>query len=146
MKLFNFLIRLLENPSSGHSKFLSRQFWGAFKLFKNILCWHGLLADKILVELAINALLCRYLVIGLTITPDPNDVLTKCRFITAVLPSDWIKAGLYQNELKRFTHFLVNLALTAKQGPDFVREVSQLVLFLGEKEECAKLNKNFKLS
>ncbi len=97
-------------------------------------------------ELAINALLCRYLVIGLTISPDPNDVLTKCRFITAVLPSDWIKAGLYQNELKRFTHFLVNLALTAKQGPDFVREVSQLVLFLGEKEECAKLNKNFKLS
>jgi hypothetical protein len=94
---------LLENASSGHARFLSRQFWGAFKLFKNILSWHGILSDKILLDLAINSLLHRYLIIALTITPDPNDALVKCRFITAAMPSEWIKSGLYQVHVLRIS-------------------------------------------
>ena len=66
-------------------------------------------------------------------------VLFTVRFITAALPSQWIKAGLYQTELKRFSQFLVGLASTAKQGPDFLREVGQLLSFVGEKDEAAKL-------
>ena len=65
------------------------------------------------------------------------------RFITAALPSEWIRAGLYQNELKRFSQFLISFASTAKQGPDFLREVGQLLSFVGEKDEASKLIKSY---
>lgn len=124
--------QLLESSSSPHTKFVNRQFWSAYKLFKNIIGWHGILADKIIVDLAINSLLSRYLVLGLNITQDPNDALNKCRFIATVLPVEWIKSGLYKSELKRFVDFLTNLKVTAKQGPEYLKEVTQLQTFLGQ--------------
>ncbi len=92
-----FLFRNLDNSSSVQTKFLSRQFWGAFKLMKNIFNWHGILSDKILLDLGVSSLLNRYLVVALTITADSSDALLKSKFIVSAIPSEWIKSGKFRN-------------------------------------------------
>ena len=49
----------VENPLSGHAIFLQRQFWGAFKLYRNVLAWHGILSDSLVAEMALNSILNR---------------------------------------------------------------------------------------
>ena len=56
---FHVSYSLLENPLSGHSAFLKRQFWGAFKLYRNVLAWHGILSDSLVAEMALNSILNR---------------------------------------------------------------------------------------
>ena len=71
----------METPNNQHSQFFNRQFWTVFKLYRNILSWkvsvencqnpddhcglQGVLADGVLVELVLDKLLNRYLLMGL---------------------------------------------------------------------------------
>ncbi len=71
----------MDNPSGPHAAFVRRQFWITFKLLRNCLCWHGLLGDKLLAELALSQLLNRYLLTALGINPDFKDVVDKARYI-----------------------------------------------------------------
>lgn len=114
---------LLKNQSSDHAVFFQRQFWGAFKLYFNVLAWHGILSDAFIVETSLSSVLNKYLVISLGVMAscgEHEEVCSKCSQIIQVLPAPWIttqtnleiKAGsinsmVYKNELQRFSNFLV---------------------------------------
>ena len=114
---------LLKNQSSDHAVFFQRQFWGAFKLYFNVLAWHGILSDAFIVETSLSSVLNKYLVISLGVMAscgEHEEVCSKCSHIIQVLPAPWIttqtnleiKAGSiismeYKNELQRFSNFLV---------------------------------------
>ena len=114
---------LLKNQSSDHAVFFQRQFWGAFKLYFNVLAWHGILSDAFIVETSLSSVLNKYLVISLGVMAscgEHEEVCSKCSHIIQVLPVPWIttqtnleiKAGSiismeYKNELQRFSNFLV---------------------------------------
>ena len=53
------LFSFVENPLSGHALFLQRQFWAAFKLYRNVLAWHGILSDSLVADMALNSILNR---------------------------------------------------------------------------------------
>ena len=139
----------LENPLSGHSVFLHRQFWSCFKLFKNVLCWHGLIADKILMDLSLSSLLYRYLLIGLGVTQNPVDCVFRSRQIVQAFPDEW-KQGFRNNpekmkniiDLDRFTKYLITLGHTPSGMPrESVKEVVQLLKVLGATNEADSLEK-----
>ena len=114
---------LLKNQSSDHAVFFQRQFWGAFKLYFNVLAWHGMLAEAFIVETSLSSILNKYLVISLGVMAscgEHDEVCSKCSHIIQVLPAPWIttqtnleiKAGcmnsmVYKGELQRFSNFLV---------------------------------------
>ncbi|XP_068151990.1 PAX3- and PAX7-binding protein 1 isoform X1 [Drosophila tropicalis] len=71
------------------TSFFQRQFCSGLKLFRNFLSWQGILADKPLRELAIGALLNRYLLMALRVC-SPNDAINKAYIIVNTLPTVWI--------------------------------------------------------
>ena len=146
--LLAFLIyysRCLENPASGHSMFLNRQFWNCFKLFKNILYWHGLVADKVLIEMAFHSLLNRYLLIGLRVNPVPNDSALKSRQIVNTIPSAWRK-GKSRVELQRFIDFVSSLGTSTGLSRDAVRNIVNQLKDLSAYEDSEKLEKTVLLA
>lgn len=87
---------------------------------KNIFSWHGILSDKILLDLGVSSLLNRYLVVALTITVDSSDALLKSKFIVSAIPSEWIKSGKYRNGnwlstdmIEQVTLFYFNFRISA---------------------------------
>ena len=127
--------------------FLNRQFWNCFKLFKNVLNWHGLLADKVLVDMAINSLLNRYLIIGLRVTlthwpMGPKDSVAKSQQIINAIPSEWRK-GKMRNELQRYIEFLNTLGTHAGllKMRDAVKETANQLRSLSAHEDSEKLEK-----
>ncbi|KAH8369131.1 hypothetical protein KR009_002447 [Drosophila setifemur] len=71
------------------TSFFQRQFCSGLKLFRNFLSWQGILADKLLRELAIGALLNRYLLMALRVCT-PNDAINKAYIIVNTLPTVWL--------------------------------------------------------
>ncbi|EDV91346.1 PAX3- and PAX7-binding protein 1 isoform X1 [Drosophila grimshawi] len=69
--------------------FFQRQFCSGLKLFRNFLSWQGILADKPLRELAIGALLNRYLLLAMRVCT-PNDAINKAYIIVNTLPTVWL--------------------------------------------------------
>ncbi|XP_034485119.1 PAX3- and PAX7-binding protein 1 isoform X1 [Drosophila innubila] len=69
--------------------FFQRQFCSGLKLFRNFLSWQGILADKPLRELAIGALLNRYLLLAMRVCT-PNDAIGKAYIIVNTLPTVWL--------------------------------------------------------
>ncbi|KAH8420794.1 hypothetical protein KR222_005393 [Zaprionus bogoriensis] len=69
--------------------FFQRQFCCGLKLFRNFLSWQGILADKPLRELAIGALLNRYLLLAMRVCT-PNDAISKAYIIVNTLPTVWL--------------------------------------------------------
>ncbi|TDG39651.1 hypothetical protein AWZ03_013924 [Drosophila navojoa] len=69
--------------------FFQRQFCSGLKLFRNFLSWQGILADKPLRELAIGALLNRYLLMAMRVCT-PNDAISKVSIIVNTLPTVWL--------------------------------------------------------
>ena len=49
------------------------------QLLGNIFSWHGLLSDKTLMELGLDSLLNRYMVLSLLNSPLSNDTIYKCQ-------------------------------------------------------------------
>ncbi|KAH8265209.1 hypothetical protein KR038_001439 [Drosophila bunnanda] len=71
------------------TSFFQRQFCSGLKLFRNFLSWQGILADKLLRELAIGALLNRYLLLAMRVCT-PNDAINKAYIIVNTLPTVWL--------------------------------------------------------
>jgi len=124
----------LESTSSPHYSFFHRQFWSTFKLLRNILSWQGVLADGVLVELAVDRLLNRYILLSLRANPDISDAIDKSRQIVALLPNWWLVKG-ESGELVKFSmlvKFLATSAAAPNMPRDAVLEAARIVKVLGE--------------
>ena len=132
----------MENPTSSHAIFFNRQFWGCFKLYKNILKWHGLLADKIIADLALNSLLYRYLIIGLGVSPNQVESVQRSSEIVGDLPTDWKSPKCrMKTELQRFAKYLSNLGNAPGLSREAVKEIVKLLRTLGFIDESESLER-----
>jgi len=122
-----------ESPLSAHSLFFQRQFWSAFKLFKNILAWQGTLSDALLVELALDRLLNRYLLLSLRANRDPLDSVDKARQILQVLPAWWLKPGSSEmGKLGMLSKWVLQVGSEQGMPRDGVLECSKIMKKLGD--------------
>ena len=152
---------LLENPLSGHAVFLQRQFWGAFKLYRNVLAWHGILSDVVVAEMALNSILNRYMVIGLGVMVacgEFEQVINKCRHIVGALPAPWvinqkqptnhnpsIHSVIYKIGLGKFAKFLGNIfggKVCAALPTNTIEHAIKLLRIIGAKEEAETMRAN----
>lgn len=60
--------------------FFQRQFNIAVKLLSNILCWHQIIEDTVLIDLAINQILNRYLLTSIR-TLQPLEAVLKITMV-----------------------------------------------------------------
>ncbi|XP_040593659.1 intron Large complex component GCFC2 isoform X2 [Mesocricetus auratus] len=121
-----------EGKMSPHSKFQERQFWGALKLFRNILLWNGLLPDDTLQDLGLGKLLNRYLIIALSNAIPGPDAVKKCSQIAACLPEEWFEDSAMRTsipQLENFIQFLLQSAHKLSTG-EFRNEVNEIILIL----------------
>eukprot|EP00090_Calanus_glacialis_P046886 TRINITY_DN9429_c0_g1_i2.p1 TRINITY_DN9429_c0_g1~~TRINITY_DN9429_c0_g1_i2.p1 ORF type:complete len:807 (-),score=326.26 TRINITY_DN9429_c0_g1_i2:237-2657(-) len=81
----------METPNTPHSLFFQRQFWSAFKLFKNVIAWAGVLSDSIVAELVLDRLLNRYMLLSLRANMDMLDSIDKARQVLVKKKIDSIK-------------------------------------------------------
>ena len=140
--LFSLLSRCLENPTSSHAVFFNRQFWGCFKLYKNVLSWHGLLADKVIADLALNSLLYRYLIIGLGFSPNQTDSVLRSQQIVSVLPNEWKgPKGRMKTELQRLAQYLSTLGIAPGLSRDAVKMVVNLLRTLGFNDQSESIER-----
>jgi hypothetical protein len=100
------------------------------------MCWHGILADRILVDLAVNSLLNRYLIIGLGVSPIAMDSVNKCRHIVSALPSEWRTSKHMRSDFERLIGYLVALSKTPGLSRDSVRELARLLRSVNAINEC----------
>jgi len=150
---------LLENPLSGHAAFLQRQFWGAFKLYRNVLAWHGILSDTIVAEMSLNSILNRYMVIGLGVMVSCGEyeqVDYKCHHIIRALPKAWVldqtdpdsncpsvNSAIYKIGLQRFSKFLVNTFGASNNviPKKFIENAISYLKMLGAQEESQTMER-----
>lgn len=71
--------------------FFQRQFGTAVKLLRNLLAWQGVVADRVLRDVAIGSLLNRYLLAALR-TCEPVDAAEKCNMIVSTFPCWWFQS------------------------------------------------------
>ncbi|KAL1455900.1 hypothetical protein WDU94_000665, partial [Cyamophila willieti] len=70
----------MNDVESGRtSMFFQRQFASAVKLLGNIVRWQGLLSNEIVIQIGIDSLLNRYLILGLRTFSDPLLAAEKCK-------------------------------------------------------------------
>lgn len=121
-----------EGKMSPHSKFQERQFWGALKLFGNILLWNGLLPDDILQDLGLGKLLNRYLIIALTNAVPGPDVVKKCSQIAACLPDKWFENSAMRTSLPQLENFVQFLLQSAHKlsTTEYRNELNGIILIL----------------
>ncbi|CAG9863520.1 unnamed protein product [Phyllotreta striolata] len=95
-------------PKIADSKcqFFQRQFASGLKLLKNITSWQGILNETTLKELALTALLDRYLLSALKFC-SLIDAVQKVRLISLILPRVWLQGNT--PEFKNFTNSVMNL-------------------------------------
>ncbi|XP_030850781.1 PAX3- and PAX7-binding protein 1 isoform X1 [Strongylocentrotus purpuratus] len=86
-----FPAEMLDNKASGANGFLQRQFWSCLKLLGNLLSWHGLVNKEQLLELAIDGLLNRYLLLSLNNSDVDESSIAKCDRIVSSLPVAWFE-------------------------------------------------------
>ncbi|KAE9544711.1 hypothetical protein AGLY_000253 [Aphis glycines] len=83
--------------------FFQRQFNMAVKLLGNILSWHRIIEDVVLIDLAINQILNRYLLTSIR-TLQPLEAILKITMIARMLPNSWLSYG--NTTPKELTPFL----------------------------------------
>ncbi|XP_066289415.1 PAX3- and PAX7-binding protein 1-like isoform X2 [Branchiostoma lanceolatum] len=88
---------VLENKSSGAYYFLQRQFWSCVKLLGNMLQWHSILAREPLMELCVDGLLNRYMLLALQNSEVNDDSIEKSQKIISSFPRQWF-AGVEGDE------------------------------------------------
>ncbi|EDO38733.1 predicted protein [Nematostella vectensis] len=149
---------LLENKTSGALAFFQRQFWSCFKLFSNILLWHGLVAPARLHELAIDGLLNRYLLMGLQHSFLYYDSLDKCKSIVSAVPKAWLDKETTPAGLEAFARFLVVLGTSMqrssagasegerKKARSGTKKVIQLLLQIKASEKAQLLAEEYGMS
>jgi len=130
----------MESPHSPHSLFFHRQFWTSFRLFKNILAWAAVLSDSILVELVVDRLLNRYMLLSLRASMDMLDSIDKARQIVAILPDWWLKSGSTElAKLGLLTKFVGGAGSVEGLAREGVLEAAKIVKRLGDAETGEKL-------
>lgn len=75
----------------GALAFSQRQFWSCVKLLGNVLSWHGLVDQQVLIEIAVDGLLNRYILLSLQNSEVDEESLAKCQRIVAALPKQWFQ-------------------------------------------------------
>ena len=118
--------------------FLNRQFWSAFKLYRNILAWHGILSDQVVGEMALGSLLNRYMVIGLGVMCDPTDVVNKMKQIVNALPKAWLSNNpvVYKMGLDRFARFV---KMFGQKNKSYQTDAVKIMRAIGAKDEADEL-------
>jgi len=131
---------LLEATSTPHFAFFHRQFYTALKLLKNILAWQCILSENMILELAVDSLLNRYLLLSLRTNPDVVDAIDKARVIIDCLPDAWISSSAsLRGKLGMFIKFLGTAGSSAELPRDAVQEAARLTKKLGDHETSNKL-------
>uniref|UniRef100_A0A8D8U288 PAX3- and PAX7-binding protein 1 n=1 Tax=Cacopsylla melanoneura TaxID=428564 RepID=A0A8D8U288_9HEMI len=93
----------MNDVESGRtSLFFQRQFASAIKLLGNIVRWQGLLSNDIVIQIGIDSLLNRYLILGLRTFTDPLVAAEKCKMISNVLPRSWLNSNSGISQLEMF--------------------------------------------
>jgi len=127
-------------PNSPHAVFFQRQYYKAFKLFQNILAWKGVLSESMLVELAVDSLLNRYLLLSLRANHDLSDAIDKTRGVVDGLPEDWLKKdSKVKPKLTMLVKFIETAGCTADLPRDALTETIRLAKKLGNKDACDNL-------
>ncbi|XP_043837269.1 intron Large complex component GCFC2 [Dromiciops gliroides] len=124
--------KVVEDKTLPHSSFQERQFWSAVKLWGNLLLWNDLVLEDDLRELALDKLMNRYLVIGLSNACPGPGVVEKYRWVVESLPESWLSrhpAGCSIPQLTSLTHTLVRAAQQLHDNK-FRSEVQEMVLLL----------------
>ena len=118
--------------------FLNRQFWSAFKLYRNILAWHGILSDQVVGEMALGSLLNRYMVIGLGVMCDPTDVVNKMKQIVNALPKAWLSGNpvVYKMGLDRFARFV---KMFGQKNKSYQTDAVKIMRVIGAKDDADEL-------
>ena len=104
--------------------FASRQFWSSVKLLDNMSSWAGLLSDRPLHVLALDALLTRYILLGLRTAPDLTDSSERAKGVVNVLPRAWLNresGAEVPNGLQQLVACLVSIV----QNTDFALAVNR---------------------
>ncbi|XP_061083660.1 GC-rich sequence DNA-binding factor 2 isoform X3 [Conger conger] len=83
--------KFLDDASSLQFQFQDKQFCSAVKLLHNITLWHGLVPEDVLIELGLNRLLSRYLMITLRNAPCGEHAVEKCKKVAACFPKSWFE-------------------------------------------------------
>ncbi|XP_038077839.1 PAX3- and PAX7-binding protein 1-like [Patiria miniata] len=108
---------MLEKSAAANS-FLQRQFWSCVKLLGNLLLWHGLISEDHLLELAIDGLLNRYMLLSLQNSDVNEDSILKCQRIVATFPPQWFKelqGDETLRQLEPFCRYLEHAAESLKR-------------------------------
>ncbi|GAV05971.1 hypothetical protein RvY_16016 [Ramazzottius varieornatus] len=118
--------RLLESDAEA-ARFAAEQYRSAFKLFCNAMLFHGILSNSILVELAIERLLNRYLLTPIRNSHNTSESVQRCLAIAQKIPEDRLQAEFADSlavpkYLQQFCHAAANLG---KKNPNR-EEVSSL--------------------
>lgn len=100
-------IPVIPKLAESKSPFFQRQFASGLKLLRNITSWQGILNDKEIQDLALNALLNRYLLSAVKICL-LTDAVSKVGLISLILPRVWMQSNTPQ--LQMFTTCVMNLA------------------------------------
>ena len=150
---------LLKNPLSEHAVFFERQFWKAYKLYFNVLSWHGILSDDFISELSFNSILNRYLVIALGVMVSCGqymEVCRKCSHIIEALPVSWItiqtalgaeslttSSRPYINKLQNFSDFLVRTfgAESRCIPTKYIVDITSLIRKIGSEDEIQTMER-----
>lgn len=100
-------IPIIPKLAESKSPFFQRQFASGLKLLRNITSWQGIINDNSIKELALNALLNRYLLSAVKVCV-LTDAIAKVGLISLILPRIWLQNNI--PELQMFSSCVTNLA------------------------------------
>ncbi|XP_017778141.1 PREDICTED: PAX3- and PAX7-binding protein 1 [Nicrophorus vespilloides] len=100
-------IPIMPRLAETKNPFFQRQFASGLKLLRNITSWQGILNDNTLKELAINALLNKYLISGIKVS-NLIDATAKIQLVNLILPRVWLQGN--QTHLQMFINCAMQLA------------------------------------
>jgi GC-rich sequence DNA-binding factor len=141
---------VMVNKCSPAYVFASRQFWSSVKLLDNMSSWAGLISDRPLHILALDALLTRYILLGLRTAPDLSDSVERAKGVVNVLPRAWLSRDAeteVPNGLQQLTACLVSIV----QNSDFtlavnrvaIPEIANVLKSIGSTEEAQLVLKKY---
>ncbi|KAL4623887.1 GC-rich sequence DNA-binding factor 2 isoform X2 [Arapaima gigas] len=130
--------KFLEDTNSQHYRFQDRQFWSAVKLLGNVTLWDGLVPGHVLMELALDKLLSRYIMMILLNTPSGKESVEKFKKVAECFPESWFQDVDTRSSIPRlqsFSSHLVQITLSLCQNnpdaPDTRETVRDVFVLLG---------------
>ncbi|TRY83180.1 hypothetical protein DNTS_020676 [Danionella cerebrum] len=110
---------VMEKKNSGTYLFSQRQFWACVKLLGNMLKWDGILSQAVLIELAVDSTLNRYILSALQSTEASEEHVEKIRKVVECFPVQWFSSLKGQEtlpQMENLCRFLLHLASTLYRG------------------------------